>query len=320
MAENDGVPQAVQDADDAANEALNLAAAPQTDAQTAQPASGVQAGPAAPGARAPSTPAAEPGGPATVSREEHEQLLHRWQSFKGTLKARDDRIAKLETTLSEMQVQLETLTKGPAKPGHLRLLTEEEASGFRPETLDVQGRLARGAAEEVVDLSEKRILAAVEQRIAALGQGTAPAAAPNRTVLDVVEDRVPGFKAMNDSDPKWFEFLNQPDSLDPTRLRREIGVEAFESNDPNALADLALEYQRSNPAHSPAVRLQLKPDTGASGGGQPPSGQRIWKESEVRAFFTAVAKGTFIGTDQDADALETEVESAANEGRVIYGQ
>lgn len=326
--ENDGLPKAVREADEASEAAMAAAETQGTQPAAAEvpvdPATGQTPAPAQPPAPAAAEPT--PGPADTVSRQEYDLLMQRWRTFKGVHRAAQAQISTLTAENEALRKENASLKAAAAKPGHLRHLKPEEVESFREETLDVQARMARGTAEEVVDAREASLRQYIDEQIAKVTRTPQPAAAPYN-VWDDVDDEVPGASRINDTDKGWAEWLEGPDSTDPTSSRREIGVAAADSGASGVptLTRLMKEYIAERDArkttHHANLRRQLKPETAATApaNGKTGTEARVWKESEIRKHYEDYAKGRFPGTDADHDRIEAEIELATQEGRVTYG-
>ncbi len=261
-------------------------------------------------------------------KAEHETLNASYQTLQGKYTAEVPRLSaqirELKATLAELSEKLST--QSPKKPGYQRYLKLDEAEKYEAEALDLQGRLARGEAEDVVEQKTKELAAKIAQLEERLQSAPPPVAVPaQQPTADPKWQRVNSLEEnaaqINASDPKWFQFLN---TVDPASgvLRREIGQAAYQAGDIKRLADLVKEFKVETNYDENLERQrnsQVKPRK-LSAEPPAPKDRPVIKESTIKAFYTDVAKGKYKNRPDEATKLEAEYDQAMVDGRILIGR
>ena len=249
------------------------------------------------------------------------------QRYKTLLGKYNAEVPRMAQELSFVKGQITALSNGKGKadpepekeekPGYSKYLKPEEAAEYDQDVLDFQARVARGEAETTLDRYAKRL----EDRLALLERDRAKDAAGG--FWAGIEAHYPGAREMNDSDPLWHEFLEGKDSYSG-KLRREIGEAAIASGDVGRIVSLMREYRapetESAGLADPPAKPPVKPSTTKNRPVRtaPPanSGEMI-RQSEVNKFYADITKGIYRGREKDRAAVESKIEKAVFEGRII---
>ena len=207
------------------------------------------------------------------------------------------------------------------KPAAERFLTEEDMLKLTPDQLDLQAKIARGMTASELERTRGELQVQqrqLEDRIAALEQ-----TAVSRTTgafWNAVERKVPGAKQANDeASPEWVAFLDEIDS-DSGRSRRVLGEAAIVAGDVRRVADLVREYYERQGVEVPErVVSQVRPERAANPASRPATRKPSVRESEIKRFYDDVAKGVYVGRDDERKKLESVIDSALLEGRILRG-
>lgn len=242
--------------------------------------------------------------------------------LRSQLKPANEEIRKLRKELADLQQELaksQTENAEPETPGVEKYLSDEEKQELG-DVLDVNARMVKGILEQElgaagIDKVMKMVMTQNEQQ-KETRQG------PAADFWPLVDSYCPGARDLNRSnDVRWLQFLDQYDA-ETGVLNRQIAEDAFNNDDPIALADLFVECKRQFnisdeaepapvrvPKPEKAARHEARPDQAISEPGE-------WTQAEVRAFYDDVARKRFKGTAEEQAKLEAEIMAAARAGRI----
>jgi len=321
------IPAAVKQANEAADAAMESFVKQQQDGSTS--ATTLDDATKAPVDQTPAAPETEP----KAEKPREPDFRHMYQTLKGKYNAE---VPRLQNQLNELQAQMtQVLTNRPTQesaavveapkgPGHSRYLKKEELEQYGDEILDMQARMAKGVAEDVVEREVANRVAPIIDNMGRLDalEDQVQSSADAR-FWSLVESQVPGARNINDSDPLWFEFL---DAIEPgTGLQyRQIGETAYNKGDSGRMVRLMQVFLGSSEGEAsatPVAKPPVKPGKVADKNATPPvvqSKPRI-RESEIQAFYSDVARGKYRGRDDERKARELVIESAVEEGRMVRG-
>lgn len=217
-------------------------------------------------------------------------------------------------------------------PGQ-RKLSQKEIAEYGEELIDVMGR----RAQEVYD----PIVGQLQAEIAALKGQTASvrnvqAQDQTERLFETLDRELPNWRQQN-NDPNFMSWLTYPDELSGVP-RQELLTAAFKAghtarvaaafrgfqayqaaSDPAAAARQnpgAEVTRQSNPA--PGVDLASLAAPGRAKSGQataPPEKPEVTR-AEIAQFYRDVTTGKYNGRDADKAAIEMQIQSAVQEGRI----
>ena len=212
----------------------------------------------------------------------------------------------------------------PKGPGYARYLKKEEVDDFGNEVLDMQARMAKGVAEEVIEGRVKPYLEEIERLKSLVAHNSVAGFWEN------VESQIPDARRINAEDALWHEFLN---SVEPNSglMFREIGDRAFESKDAAMMINVFNKYiaatgEASGESEGEVIP-QLKKAPPPVKPGKVASKPAVTKsaakpkirESEIKQFYDDVARGKYRGREETMKARDLVIESALEDGRIIPG-
>lgn len=296
------------------------------------------------------TEKAKPEGSSPTETElEDPSWMNRYKTLSGKYNAE---VPRLHAELRSLREKLETLmvhrpgedrlpalrqaeekAEGPKRPGHLRHLKDEEVKEYDSSLLDLQSRMAKGIAEEVVEDYNKEITSLKQQIQELSGQLQQT---QGESFWDRVESQIPGAKEMNASDPLWHSFLTEKDPITGLSYR-EIGMKAIRDGAASRLVNLFGVFQRSyagtaeNPDADTTTKTgkeetetspapAVKPGVSRGVSRAPASrGPQVVRESEIAKFYADLNRGVYKGREKESAALEEKYDRAASEGRVVPG-
>jgi hypothetical protein len=146
------------------------------------------------------------------------------------------------------------------------------------------------------------------------------------------------WRLVND-DPHFVGWLNQPDPFSG-HIRMEMIQDAYARGDAARTGNFFKTYLSEHPEHTPEPEWErqtshTRPNgngrtagpslerlaapgrgaaTSANGGAQPE--KRVWTNTEISAFYRDVTAGKYRSREADRVRIETDIISAASEGRV----
>lgn len=275
----------------------------------------------------------DPQPPQSVTVEEYNrvknELDHANQALRtlqGKYSAEVPRMAEemriLRTRLDELSQNPPTPAE-PGKPGYLRHLKEEEIADLDKNVLDMQGRLAKGAAESEV-AQVRRETQRLKEDLGAQVQELKRTVteAKTRTVWAEIEKVHPGASQMDtQGDPKWLAFLESFDDLTGVK-HLDIGAKALAQGDSNRVIKLIDKFKAAGgtPSVDPVIAGQVKPRTTRVESGTRPSQKSVYKESEMNSLVREITQGLWKNRKKEAEEKMNQFEDAVMEGRILFGQ
>jgi chaperonin cofactor prefoldin len=284
--------------------------------------------------------------PVAAEDENSETYKQRWSTLQGMMEAKTretqelrERVASLEGMLSKLS---EMKASEPAEPEPAKdeppksLLKQEEIEDYGPDLIDVMKRAAREAvADEIRELraentSLKQLVGGVGQKLETNDRQAFYAK------LDTVVD---SWRSLN-RDPEFLSWLSQQDVY-AGETRQSLLGRAFEANDVNRVASFFKGYLKETAAVAEAtsegqppkqatvpssgkVPLDTLAAPGANNSGSADNTSqrsgRMWKESEIGAFYEDARKGKFKGRDAEYRRTENQIQAALSQGRILLGQ
>ena len=254
----------------------------------------------------------------------------------GRVPALEDMLANLQN-IKGSQVEIIESPTGDMGAAVESLLTPEEIADYGPDMIDVVKR----AAQEAVagQLAQLRIENDnLKEVVGNVGQ---------QQELDV---RGKLYGALTSAVPNWKQVNQHPDFLNWLAeedvyagvARKGMLTRAFELNDTSRVIEFFNGFLKENAALQPAANPQVhdvapdiepagqprvtleslaSPGLGASGGADNiQETGRMWKESEVGAFYADARKGLYKGRSEVYKATEVEIQAALTAGRILVGQ
>lgn len=304
------------------------------------------------------TPPAAPQAPQPQGQTDWE---HQFNSLKGRYEQEAQNSRNLSRQVTDMQRLLATIgapppqqqpqegsgvrfsgpITGQGQPQFQRRITQQEATEYGPELLDVMGR----RAQEIFEQNYlPQVLGELNQVKRTIG-GVA-----NNQVFDA---RIRMYDDLAREVPNWSEINNSPafatwlDQIDPIsqQSRRFFLDGAHNSNQTGQVVGIFRSFLATQAALGPAGG-QANPGNGAGGGYSPgvtgpaastpqlnltdfaapgrakpgqtqvPPEKPIFTRADITQFYREKTAGRFAGREAEADALERQLFEAGNEGRI----
>jgi FtsZ-binding cell division protein ZapB len=270
---------------------------------------------------APPKPAEDFGTKLALLEQELARERHRNDSLQGRL---ESQLRPANDTIRRLQAEIEELKSAqPQVPAHLRHLSKEEVESTGNATLEIQGRVARGAAEEVVASATKGLAKQLEEERQERERLTL------QTTWAEIERQLPGAAVINQSDSDWHQFLETTDPFSGVS-HRELASRALQEGHAdrvvaimsaylNTLPDPPKEEDEGKSAAPAAPPVRPAPSAAPTPGTTPPAKTATVRESEIRKAYDDYTRGRYRGREEDWKKIEKEIDAAVAEGRVVPG-
>lgn len=325
---------------------LEMPGAPATPPPGTPPAPGAPPTPPNGSGEPQDPPSAAPDSPDAVWERRYRGMKGRYDALQATtanqMNQLQGQIAALQQQVSARPQPTTPQSATPGAPSGLPPgFTEQDLETWGPDMIAIMDRIATARAQEATGVVTTR-MQGVEQ--AAVGQA-------HDRMLSYLDTHLPsdnsadGWRDVNE-DPAFAEWLDLRDALSGA-TRRSMLMAAFEAKDGPRVAAFFKSFISEAPPAPPAAQpgpaapgtppLQETPlqsnriplqSLAAPGRARPaapvqpgsPAPKRIYKTSEIGAFFDAKARGKYAGADPAAvNAMEQDIFQAQGEGRVVTG-
>lgn len=291
--------------------------------EAAAPTTTEAAAPATPVAPAAPTPAAP-----AVSVEEFTKLQHQFQTLQGMWRSEKERNAEMEERLRALEQP--TQPAAPATPAELVLpVTDSDRESLGADLCQFVANQVNAAVGHVLGTFEAR-MTKLEAQLGETKTAVAATAEDTREVrwgkfLEALDGKMPGwFEAQSTAEGKQFLGMRVPGAK---HLWNDVLRQAAAEMDADAAAEVFAEMfklhpglRKAEPKSPPAdpLETELAPSKG-DGGGPPvaPPAKRKYKAKEYEDETMRVVRLRQQRKDQEADALEAELDLALRENRVV---
>lgn len=246
-----------------------------------------------------------------------DEFRQKYLSLQGVHRSFEEKIRTQERTIAQLTADRQTAAQVPEKPQ----TNPQDAETFGQDLVEMVQRVAEtmfGAAAKAIDAR----LAAVEQRLEGTAQVVAKTA--EETFYERLAAAVPDFADINTNEgflawlgeedgvsgmPRQQALTAAGNALDASRTAKVfLAFKATQAPPapaapakPSASAQLARQVSPSSVA-TPAVRAETKP---------------IYTVAEVQSFYRDMQSGKYRGREAEASALETTINEALAEGRIV---
>ena len=300
--------------------------------------------PAAPVAAAPTPP---PAAPASDEWKQKYEVLQ--GKYNAEVPKLHDNVKQMQIAVQKLQKDLETAKAAPTPPPQPafeagKYVKKEDIEEYTPEMTTFIRSVAREELEGNISAVLEKLLPTLLEPY--LGKTLKPLQEKVETVatrfdtreardfkssedkfFDSLEANIKSktgltFEAIN-THPSFLGWLSQKDPRS-RRVRQELLDEARSALDAEWAASFFSDFVTEHPNTVVAsVAPTVVPDRMGGGGNDPsnpntPKG-RIWKRSDITAFYADVSTGKYKGRDQEKQQIETDIYAARKENRIVDG-
>lgn len=272
--------------------------------------------------QAPEAPPQQPAAPVApaspvVPASEYEEIVAKYRALQGMHRGYQAKIDQLQGAVQTLQTQLQSAAK-PAAPEPEKHDTTKDAEVFGGDLVDMVKRVAQGMFGEIARQFGDR-LAAIEQRLEGTSNSVAQTA--QEVFLSRLAAQVPNFSEVNTSQG----FLAWLSEVDPVygAARQDALTAAGNALDADRVAAIFKAYlatlappAQAAAAPAEALNRQVAPRPGASAPQAAPQ-KRAVSAASIEQFYNDVRRGAYRGREDEAQAIEAQINAALAEGRVI---
>lgn len=269
-----------------------------------------------------------------------ESWHHRYLSMKGRWEASQQNVGSLQEQLTQMGDELmraQSMIQGRSQPqpqqqqrvAPTKLITPEDEQAFGTELIDLARRAAQEAlGPEVDDL--KRQNTQLTQQVTRDAQVR---------VTQLLDREIPNWRDIN-NDPRFFNWLRLRDVYSGQVRKQMLDAAYRAANAPQVKAffdgfirdeavtgneDLVPQHEQTParpaaPQRQAAVALDTLAAPGrakpASGDTPGPADKPIFTRTQIKRFYDDVRAQRYAGRETEKVAMERQIFSAQNEGRV----
>lgn len=205
-------------------------------------------------------------------------------------------------------------------------VTAEEVEAYGKDFVDVVQRASLDAMDPYVKKLEAR-LAQFEQMMGGVAQQTQQSA--RAALYKDLAAAVPKWEQINSSS-EFYAWLDEADPYSGVP-RQAMLNRAFEQNDTARVINFfkgflrdsgaASETEQGTPTPEAAGRADLRTmvspgKTRSSTTTPSKTNERIWSQTDIASFYSDVINGKYRGDDARKNAIEREIVTAINEGRI----
>lgn len=269
----------------------------------------------------PAQPAPTGGGDVASLKAEIERLTKdlaaatsRYTVLQGKFNAETPRLQQQVRDLQEQLNEANTRLNRKVEPGDISGLSDDDVRLVGgPDVVKAFGKIAQQVASGEVDGRLKPVADSVKQ----LTQQT------EANYFATLDSQVPNWEQQND-DPGFIAWLND---VDPgtKRLRFDLIKHAEQQRQGFRVAEIFKAYLEKREIGAQASAAPPVPPISPpeGGGGDLPNvsgdDKKIWRQSDIRAFYDAKRRGEYRDKPDEARAIESDILLASRENRVRSG-
>jgi hypothetical protein len=254
------------------------------------------------------------------------------------------RVNEMHGTVQTLQKDLETAKAAPPpapqppfEPG--KYVKKEDIEEYTPEMTEFIRAVAREVQEENLTVVLEKLLPTLLEPY--LGKTIKPLQdkvekfathVETREAREHKSDREKFFDALDQSildktkltfdaintNPVFLNWLMQKDPRS-RRVRQELLDESVAALDAEWAASFYTDFVTEHPTAVTAPTSPTIVPARAGGGEQPKPAGKIWKRSEISAFYRDVSLKKYVGRDAEKQQIENDIYAAQREGRVVEG-
>jgi hypothetical protein len=257
-------------------------------------------------------PPAQPPAPAEDFEQKYKTLQGMYNSEVPSLRRKAQ---EQDQTLARMAEQLRSLTEAkPAAPAEPQPSEADDVRAMGPDLVEYVNRIAVRSMNAVLSRLEPRF-AALEGQVK--GVETKSAETAEQQFYALLTRLVPDWEQINTTD-EWKKWCLTKDKV--YGVPRQAGLDnAFARLDAEQVAVIFSVYKDSlpkAPPPPPSLQDQLAPNASGGAALPTPTVKPILSTKAINAFYRQLTQGEFNGREEQAAAIEAEINLAVAEGRV----
>jgi len=259
-----------------------------------------------------STQEGQPSGQQTEPSEDFEQKYRTLQGmFNAETSKMRSQLADREEEIKSLQAQLAERQAEPQEK--VEFGTEDDINNFGADFVEMVERGVKArTSEQQREIAElKAQIASMTNRVERVDQDAN--ASRFQAYMNELDQLYPDWRRLN-NDSGFLEWLKETDEL--SGIVRNDLLQKY-NNDMNArqVATIFKAYGAATPQQpkQPTLANQVSPSRGHPTAA--PSGKPVYTEAQVKDFYDAVRRHYY--TDEQANAIEKEIELAYAEGRIV---
>lgn len=303
-----------------------------TDASQLPPANDAQAVPqsaassTAPVSAPVTAPAVAPT-PAPAPAPAAEDFEQRWRTLQGKYNAEVPRLTRAlqeaQQQIAAMQQRFEQLTAKQTEEKQadsVKLAADpKDIEDFGADLVAMVHRQVERAASSLMQQFYKQV-ASFDSRVKAIEHQLSGVSARTESTLEqqffaTLTNLVPDWEKIN-SDERWLAWLAEADPVygAPRQAALESAQRAF---DAQRVANVFRAFKATLPQKpSDSLNTQVAPNGAAGQALVTPANKPVLSSQFIETFYKDVARGRYVGREQEAARIEAEINSAAAEGRI----
>jgi len=276
---------------------------------------------------APTEPPAQPVAPPAPPAENWEQKYRTVQGmYSAEVPALRAQAKTQESEIIALREQVKALTTAvQAKPEPQKPVPHDpkDIESYGADMIDMVNRYVQRALEQF-QVHIQDVAGRMEARVASVESALSGVSKKTESTLEsqfwtLLESLVPDYKEVN-ADDAWLAWLGEVDPV--YQVPRQAALDAaFNRGDAKAVAAIFNTYKASLKAKpQPRSQLANQVSPSNSGGAQAPAqapAKPMISQAFVSKFYTDEAKGRYRGREEEARRIESEINLAAREGRIV---
>lgn len=240
--------------------------------------------------------------------QQQENWEHKYRVLKGKY---DKEVPRLQKEINLLKREKEQLI---AKLELLETVIKEQQLQQKQATENIEDEdveLLKKEYPEIYKAIEKLLSKKITPQIEQVKQ-----ASSQELFFAKLSSIVPDWQKLN-TDPDFLDWLAQPSEEIPSKTRHQLMLQLFNEGDVEGVAQFFIKYKRLTQRQPAKAQGDVMPTTRKQNSEYQAS-KRLFKESEIKRFYTDVALGKY--SQQERERIEKEITQAVLENRILYGQ
>lgn len=226
-----------------------------------------------------------------------------------------------ESQMANMQKQLDALmqTRKKDEAKERQVADPKDIENFGADMIEMVQRYAEQVFQSMAEQFGGQVsaldtrLAALEQELTGVNDRTE--ATLEQQFMVTLKGLVPDWETIN-TDTRWLKWLAEVDPVYGSNRQAALN-QAREALDAQRVANVFNAFKAAHPAKpQDSLANQVAPSGAASPPQAGPKDAPILSSKFVERFYNEVAKGRYVGREEEASRIDAEINLAAREGRI----